>query len=94
MGMDMSTGVIRSLSSKEELKETEVLFTLGEEVELKGCKFDVIAIYPEPANEITLKGKAQSLYDKFKAEGAIKDIEQALKENSTPLSSKFIEVED
>ncbi len=65
MGMDMSTGKIRSLSSVEDLKETEVLFVVGEEVELKGCKFDVIAVYPDPANEITLKGKAQSLFDKF-----------------------------
>jgi hypothetical protein len=82
MGMDMSSGVIRSLSSKEDLKETEVLFELGEEVELKGCKFDVIAVYPEPANEVVLKGKAQSLFDKFKEEGAIKTIEEKLKEEA------------
>ena len=61
MGMDMSSGKIRSLSSVEDLKETEVLFVVGEEVELKGCKFDVMAVFPDPANEITLKGKAQSL---------------------------------
>lgn len=82
MGMDMSSGVIRSLLSKEDLKETEVLFELGEEVELKGCRFDVIAVYPEPANEIVLKGKAQSLFDKFKAEGAIRSIEDRLKEEA------------
>lgn len=82
MGMDMSSGVIRSLSSKEDLKETEVLFELGEEVELKGCKFDVIAVYPEPANEIILKGKAQNLFNKFKVEGVIKTLEDKLKEEA------------
>lgn len=80
MGMDMKTGVIRSLSSKEDLRETEVLFVIGEEVEVKGCKFDVIAVYPEPANEITLKGKAKSFFDMLKAEGAIKTLEEKLKE--------------
>ena len=56
MGMDMSTGVIRALSSKDELKETEVLFKIGEELEVKGCRFTVMAVYSYPANEITLKG--------------------------------------
>lgn len=65
MGMDIGTGKIRSLLIKEELKETEVLFEIGEVVELKGCNFDVIAVYPDPANEITLKGKAQNPFEKF-----------------------------
>ena len=63
MGMDMSTGKIRGLSSKDELKETEVLFEVGEEVEVKGCRFKVIGVYPDPANEITLKGQARGIAD-------------------------------
>lgn len=56
MGMDMSSGVIRALDNKDELKENEVLFEIGEEIEVKGCRFTVMAVYPDPANEITLKG--------------------------------------
>jgi hypothetical protein len=88
MGMDMRTGVIRSLSSKEDLKETEVLFQLHEEVELKGCKFDVAAIYPDPANEITLKGKAQSLIDKFQQDGVIQSLEEKLKKEERNIYPK------
>lgn len=54
--MDMSTGYIRALSSKSDLGENEVLFEIGEEIELKNCRFTVMAVYPYPANEITLKG--------------------------------------
>ena len=54
--MDISSGVIRALNSKDELKENWVLFEIGEEVEIKNCRFTIIAVYPDPANEIMLKG--------------------------------------
>ena len=56
MGMDCSSGVIRALKSKDDLKENETLFCLGEKVEVKDCLFEVIAVYADPCNEITLKG--------------------------------------
>ena len=55
MGMNPVTGEIRALSSADELKENEVLFSIGEQVELKACKFEVTAI-DTLLNQITLKG--------------------------------------
>lgn len=56
MAMDPETGKIRALDSTDELKENEVLFSVGERVELKACQFEVTAIQADPTNEVTLKG--------------------------------------
>jgi len=55
MGMSPETGKIRSLKGSS-LAPTEVLFTVGEEVEIRGCAFKVHAVATDPTNEVTLKG--------------------------------------
>ena len=60
MGMDPETGNIRALDKAEDLGEKEVLFTVGEETEIKGCLFEVLSIRPAPVNEIVLKGKMKT----------------------------------
>jgi len=56
MGMDMRSGNIRELSSVSELKEGEVLFQVGEKLEVKGCSFKIKEIYGQPFNQIVLEG--------------------------------------
>ena len=57
MGMDPETGNIRALDKAEDLGEKEVLFTIGADVEINGCLFEVLSIRPAPVNEVVLKGK-------------------------------------
>lgn len=56
MGMNPETGDLRELLNKKDLKEGEVLFTIGELISLKGCIFKVEKIYPNPDNTLVLKG--------------------------------------
>ena len=53
MAMNPATGTFRVLQATE----GEVLFTVGEDVEIKGCLFTVTGIDPDPENRISLKGK-------------------------------------
>jgi len=56
MGMDMNSGNIRELSSVQDLKKGEVLFKVGEQIDIKGCHFKIKEIYGEPYNQIVFQG--------------------------------------
>jgi hypothetical protein len=56
MGMNPETGDIRALNSKDDLKPGEVLFTEGELIDIRGCLFLVKQVFPNPDNELVLKG--------------------------------------
>ena len=53
---DMAMGIIKAIDSRKKLKENEVLFEVGEKIELKGSWFKVTGVSPSPTNEIILKG--------------------------------------
>ena len=42
--MDSETGKIRMLKEKEQPKKNEVLFEVGEIIEIKGCNFKIRSI--------------------------------------------------
>lgn len=56
MGMDMRSGNIRELASVTELRDGEILFKVGEKLELRGCSFRIKEIYGQPFNQIVLEG--------------------------------------
>ena len=56
MGMSPDTGEIRPLRSVDDLKQGEVLFHEGELISIRGCVFRVKRIFPDPDNELLLKG--------------------------------------
>ena len=58
--MDIKTGKIRALQAGEAANEGEVVFQVGEEVEIKGCLFEVADIAPDPDNKVVLTGKPKS----------------------------------
>ncbi len=63
MAMDSSSGDIREISKEEEAKSTEVVFKLGEKVELKGCYFEVVSISPKPYNYVLLEGISKKEFE-------------------------------
>lgn len=82
MGMDMSSGDIRELLSASELRDGEILFKVGEKLEIKGCSFKIKAIYGSPLNEIVLQGQPKILSELEKfvptitAEEAMREMER------------------
>ena len=56
MGMAWDSGEIRKLDEGEKPKEREVVFREGELIEIRGCLFCIKQIFPNPDNELILKG--------------------------------------
>ena len=82
MGMDMSSGNIRELSSVSELKEGEVLFRVGDKLDIKGCAFRIKEIYGQPYNQIVLEGipNLEKMFSPENAEEHLNRHERRLKE--------------
>ena len=59
MAMNVDDGLIRGLDNIADLLSNEVVFEIGEIVEIKGCRFEVRDIRPSPYNTILLEGKAR-----------------------------------
>ena len=57
MGMNMDSGEIRPLAEGEQPRDNEVVFKVGEKIEVKGCLFEITQVFPNPDNELRLKGQ-------------------------------------
>jgi len=56
MAMGVATGKFRSLKPGENAEVGEVVFQVKEQVEIKGCLFEVTGIDPDPENRMSVKG--------------------------------------